>query len=184
MEGKKQPMKEIKSSDGQHESSFYIKDALDALNQLIRAHNEGLEPVKPAKRRWRAEKRGQYYFIYSYGVISTETDIYSNVDNFHYRTGNYYQTKELAEAALERIETEAQLRELSEQAWGDVEIDWESSDRQLKWVASATVVGLSYYATSTTKTANQIYFPSEESLKAAVTTIGKDKVIRYIKGGV
>lgn len=52
---------------------------------------------------WRAERNGGYYYINDYGIIYFITDDYASEDNERYALGNYFQTREQAEKALERV---------------------------------------------------------------------------------
>ena len=52
------------------------------------------------KKRWRAEEDNEYYFIDSKFGIRSYNDNYAISDNNRYMNGNYFRTKEEAEAYL------------------------------------------------------------------------------------
>lgn len=71
----------------------------EMLEELIKNINE--KYGKP--KRWRAERNRGYYYIDDDGGICYTTDDYVLVDNDRYALGNYFQTREQAEKALERV---------------------------------------------------------------------------------
>lgn len=48
--------------------------------------------------RWRAEKSGLFYAIRETGGVVQFMDDHSNIDDSYYETGNYFRTREEAEA--------------------------------------------------------------------------------------
>lgn len=76
--------------------SDYVKKSMEKGIKII---NE--KYGKP--KRWRAERNGGYYCINDYGIIYYTTDDYVSEDNDRYALGNYFQTREQAEKALERV---------------------------------------------------------------------------------
>ncbi len=63
------------------------------------AEEKKLEPLP----RWRAEKYGDYYSIYSNGCVIIEKEEYCEFDTIRYNLGNYFKTKEAAERVAEQI---------------------------------------------------------------------------------
>jgi hypothetical protein len=74
------------------------------LNQIIQALGTPVPEPKKEYKRWRAEKNEKYYVaLPSYGGKTIGyTDINDSVDNLIYNSGNYHQTPELAEKALDK----------------------------------------------------------------------------------
>lgn len=83
-----------------------IADILEALLDEPKAVDV-TPPVRPTK--WRAERGGAYFCISSYGIVEGDNDLYQEEDCYRYQTGNYYQTKEEAEQALEVIKAKGRL---------------------------------------------------------------------------
>lgn len=54
-------------------------------------------------KRWRAEKRGEYYFVCSATDVVLEPDLYIAHDNDRWEAGNYFRTKEEAKAMAEKF---------------------------------------------------------------------------------
>lgn len=97
--------------DFQDDKLFILGDNKCADNRVFLVTNEQSEEIrkkvdainKKYKKRWRAENGEEYYFITSTGHATSDTDEYSTTDNDRYRVGNYFETKEQAEEALEKI---------------------------------------------------------------------------------
>jgi len=69
------------------------------LEGLVRCVNE--KYGKP--KRWRAEYEEIYFYINSLGEIYEKIETHDMKDNKHYECGNYFQTHEQAEKALEKV---------------------------------------------------------------------------------
>lgn len=57
--------------------------------------------LKP--KRWRAGYGNKYWFVDSTLSVSQLIDTYVLGDDMRYRTGNYFKSKDLAEAALNKV---------------------------------------------------------------------------------
>ena len=54
-------------------------------------------------KRWRAEKGGDYYYFDSHLEMRQTNDIRTAIDNQFYDAGNYFQTKEQCQQAIDKI---------------------------------------------------------------------------------
>lgn len=81
------------------ENTLITSETKHVFEIMIKAINK--KYGKP--KRWRAERNGGYYCIDDYGIIYYTTDDYVSEDNDRYALGNYFQTREQAEKALERV---------------------------------------------------------------------------------
>lgn len=57
----------------------------------------------PKPNRWRAEMGKLYYFIDATFCANREEDIYTPMDNYRHNIGNYFRTKEEAQAMADRF---------------------------------------------------------------------------------
>jgi len=73
----------------------------DQVRQLIKDHPELLE--KKGGKPWRAEKGKKYYYVSSNGNIDYGYES-GDVHDYYYITGNYFKTREEAEAYKARQE--------------------------------------------------------------------------------
>lgn len=56
-----------------------------------------------SKKRWRAEECCRYYFFSNLLEVKSDNDVYAGFDNVRYDVGNYFKTKEDAEAKVNEI---------------------------------------------------------------------------------
>lgn len=63
-----------------------------------------IEEPKQSFKRWRAEYQVDYYYVSSGGVIIIGYDSGKGADNYHYLTGNYFQTEQEAQTYKARQE--------------------------------------------------------------------------------
>lgn len=68
------------------------------------------------KKRWRAEKGGQYFYIDTFGEISSDTEYDLSEDSESYEFGNYFRTIAEAEKYRDRIK-EILLNRETEEEW-------------------------------------------------------------------
>ena len=61
-----------------------------------------IEEVKDECKRWRAKYNDKYYTIKSGGCVDYFYEISEYIDDCNYLTGNYFQTRELAQQKLDR----------------------------------------------------------------------------------
>lgn len=152
-----------------------IKATIDKQQLEIEVDEKVLEKagyVKQKKeyKRWRA-KKGQSYGYFIDGRVFVAWEYGDEFDNARYVEGNYYQTKELAQKALDRqlaiVRVNDRIMELNEGREGLAYIDYNISTREFnKW----TFVGgfkkaqhLSLIANETV--ADQIISECEDDLK-------------------
>lgn len=91
----------IKGMDSLHDDDYFfcIDEEKTIIEQKVKAINEKYGKQK----RWRAEYAKCYFYIRSFGEIYVEVETRDMKDNKHYECGNYFQTHEQAEKALEKI---------------------------------------------------------------------------------
>lgn len=80
-----------------------IKELKERLAELERIHVSGSDRVGTGNIYW---------YIDNSGDTCSCADDYDDVDDFLYKTGNYFKTEEEAEARLKIINTEIKLRAL------------------------------------------------------------------------
>lgn len=144
---------------------------------------------KISKKR---ERFKVYCCIDNDGNIVYLNDYYSNNDDgdddgtyyneFHYRFGNYFQTKEEAEFAKQKQLVYQELKKYAlEHNTG--EIDWENY-LQIKYFIYCNTKSndLCIMDVSEMKIAGQVYFTSEKIAENAIKAIGEDNIEKYLFG--
>lgn len=82
-----------------YENMLITSEAKHVLELIEKGINE--KYGKP--KRWRAGYAKGYFYIRSFGEIYVEVETHDMKDNKHYECGNYFQTHEQAEKALEKV---------------------------------------------------------------------------------
>lgn len=57
----------------------------------------------PQPKRWRAEEEAFYYFVDATFSATCEREMYSQIDDYRYKSGNYFQTKEEAQDMADKF---------------------------------------------------------------------------------
>lgn len=99
-----------------HDDSVFLVRKVDAevIKQKVKAINEKYGN----RKRWRAEKYKEYYFIMTNGKVSIDGDVYTGTDSDRYTIGNYFKTYEQAEEACRRVKEV--LKEYQEEILNEV----------------------------------------------------------------
>lgn len=119
------PLKVGKDNFAIEKGLVYVPNYNPTLTFLFNNHrDEYFEEVKENKR-WRADEGGVYWIIKQWGDIGYNEDIRDGIDIWNYECGNYYRTKEIAEAYLERQKFLNEFRTFVEEENGD----WKYSDK-------------------------------------------------------
>lgn len=130
---------------------------------------------------WKPDYRRKYFYINECGGIMNSKWYDDSIDADRYEIGNYFQTKEAADFALEKLKVEAELRRFAEEN-NEYEIDWENRN-QNKWFIYYDCVmkniGIVYYTILRT---HCVYFSSKEITKQAIDYIGEERLRKYYLG--
>lgn len=162
------------------------------LDNLTNEERETLLKLveKGNKANKKRERLKMYCCIGNDGGIVYQNDHYfNNNDNddiqyneFHYRFGNYFKTKEEAEFAMKKQFIYQQLKDYAlEHNTG--EIDWTNSYLNKFCIAyDYQNNNLFIDIMRTIKYPNTVYFTSEEIAIAAVKEVGEDNIKKYLFG--
>lgn len=86
--------------DGSSEEVIYYVDN-NEIKTINKRHSILLDLVKLP--RWRAEYDEKYYFVSERGEACCSSDIREALDNGRFNLGNYFKTREEAEAVAKKI---------------------------------------------------------------------------------
>ncbi len=122
----------------------------------------------------------KYYYIDDEGYImdsqwDTIDGTPTEVDISRRNIGNVFKTLEEAKFACERLKVCNKLKSLS-----DDDQEWNADNEHYQIVYDAIDNTFSAQALYYIKAANEYWFKSEESALAAISTIGEDKLKKYI----
>lgn len=93
-------------------------------NEAFLLENGFIEEVKENKR-WRAERDETYFLVNDYGDIMDTHDWEDGVDEDRYLTGNYFKTREEAQAYKEKLIATQKLTDIINEKNGSWVADWE-----------------------------------------------------------
>lgn len=91
---------EIKYKNNYDEPYFIKNEYVEDLKSIINLVNERYGIPK----RWRAEQKKGYFYIYSNGLVDETMESYKTMDNQRYELGNYFRTEEEAQKVLDSKE--------------------------------------------------------------------------------
>ena len=162
------------------------------LDNLTNEERETL--LKLVEKGNKANKKRERFEMYCCigndgGIVYQNDHYFNNNDNddiqyneFHYRFGNYFKTKEEAEFARKKRLIYQQLKDYA-LGHNTEEIDWNNLS-QFKWHIKYdnNCEIIRYCWTRVLNCMNQIYFTSEEIARAAVKEVGEDNIKKYLFG--
>lgn len=139
----------------------------------IKALKERIAQLEKLAREF-PQDGDEYWFIDDEGSVGST--LYDNhyIDRYHQTIGNFFQTKEEAEFAAEKLKVEAELREFSKPFVDDNDNYFIKINSYYKYL---TVDSDDSYQTQGT-----IYFESMEIANEAIDAIGVDRIKKYIFG--
>jgi len=151
-----------------------VKRELEELQKII---------DRPESKRFKPELNEIYSFVNSLGEVMFDMFKDDITDTFRYNQRNMFKTKKQAEEELKRLTILAQYKDLVEESWGDVKIDWTDAN-QFKMSPSYNYNCNKMYTYKSyickIKRHNSEYFRTENDLIKAIEIIGKDDFKKYI----
>lgn len=136
---------------------------------------------KPKNKAWKPKDDEEYYYFLAGGVYvySWNNDFF---DKGNYSTGNCFKTEKEAENAGERLKIRAELQRYADEH-NDKPIDWENRNTA-KWYIRFNYDDeiVEWSRVRTVRDTFQIYFSSEEVAKAAVQSVGEERIKKYLFG--
>ena len=133
-------------------------------------------------RRWRAKKGEGYYCVDSDGEVINFWDDRDSVDDYRYRTRNYFKTIREAQEYAEVIDTYYDLMDLADELNNGEKIDWNNLN-QSKYYIYFDYDGeeLTQDISWCYKEFGQIYCLDINFKRKAIERIGKDRLIKLFK---
>ena len=132
---------------------------------------------KNKNKRLRVDKYIMYYFKNVSGNIASCADVYDNIDNYHYNSGNYYLTAEDCQKAIDVKNTEIELRNLAEELNNGEEINWnDSCQNKYSITYNYTSKNINFICTLCEKLPNLIFCLDRDFKDKAIERIGEDKL--------
>ena len=100
-----------------------MSSKLDELKKKYKELGKEIEKLEKNKR-CRVENECDYFLVNDHGQIKLDTECYDEVDDYRYKTRNYFKTEEEAQAYLDNLNTYYELMDLAEKLNNGEKIDW------------------------------------------------------------
>lgn len=122
----------IKSIDKPSGYSVYGTVIITDTGIGIDAIKNWLKELPEEKKRWRADRNETYYYIESFGDVNGDEEEGARIDTDRYNIGNYFKTREEAQAVADYLKALATVRDDAK----GFKPDWSKSDEQSRWIVA------------------------------------------------
>ena len=133
--------------------------------------------------RWKPETNKEFYIVDNDGTISYRCAINSYILSKFFNSYNCFQTREQAEQEAEKILIRRQLESIARRLNKGEYIDWEIAGQKKYYLFYCTlrssIAMTSRYAD---KVQGTIYCLDEKFGAVAIKEIGKERLIKYLRG--
>lgn len=171
----------LDSNDVLRRYSLYNNECLGAesTKDLIRCISSIDWEVIEETEQWKPKENDIYWHITGSGKITRKYNKFSSADKDKIEFKNYFETKEQAEHAVEKLKVIKELENLAAEYSKD--IDWKNINQQ-KWTIAYNyfekrVMIDSFYNYKCLPF--DVYFPSFDSAYKAMQTIGPKRLTKY-----
>ncbi len=156
-----------------------LLDRISELEQQLSVLRAEAEKEEKENKRWRAEKRGTYWFVDGDGIPKWWHEYSRDIDGFYYDTHNYFQTQEEARKYASVLKTERQLKKFADEH--NDKIDWNDNNSVKYYLGyHYDVYSTGVDACWTIREPRAIYFSSKKIAEQAIDEIGTDKIKEYL----
>ena len=150
-----------------------LKEEIEKLGTQIKE----LEEQEKKCKRWRASRKGKYWYITPSAIVNYTMEINDDQDNRSYETGNYFRTEEEAKKVVEKIKIYTRLKDLALRlnegrtiCWNDLKQSKYSITRDVEF---NELVGVSMYCY---QDIGQIYCLDSNFFDIAKREIGEENL--------
>lgn len=158
---------------------------IEELENKIKELQEELEKLKKKEKKSKKCRVGigeYYYYIDANNLVTATYESYTKGDNTKYNIHNYFKTKGEAQAVADNIKTHIELMELAEEL-NTEPIDWkDNTQHKFKLVYDNEDKIFGIYDDEFFQEANTVYCTNEDFKDEAIKRIGKERLIKYLKG--
>ena len=148
------------------------EDEREQLIKLVEKANK-----KENSKVWKPEKGDWYWYI---GKTTISHLVFNNdrMDNFLYSIGNCFKTEKEAEFAVEKRKVIVELKRFAKEN-NEFEFYWCSYSHNKYFICYAgNTDSIEIYSRSINKS-DDVYFSSKEIARAAIETIGEERLKKY-----
>ena len=155
-----------------------LQEEINELNKRIDAQNKYVKSLMDKLEGVVEGEFPQYSNVYWF--INDECEAYCTVyenhsiDRHRQSIGNFFQTKEQAEFAVEKLKVEAELRKFSR--------PFKYGENCTEFYYDHEFGGVMFCTLTASQTQGAIYFESKEVAQQAISTVGEERIKKYIFG--
>ena len=156
-----------------------LQEEINELNKRIDAQNKYVKSLMDKLEGVVEGEFPQYSNVYWF--INDECEAYCTVyenhsiDRHRQSIGNFFQTKEQAEFAVEKLKVEAELRKYSRPFKHGAKNHTINYNHETEMVVNVN-------ATATYQETGSFYFDSYEEVVEAIESVGEERIKKYIFG--
>ena len=131
--------------------------------------------------RWKPERDEVYWYISIDGSVEQHINVNHWVDKCHFKTLNYFQTREQAEAEAEKILVRHQLEDIARRLNKGEKVKWNGDMRNYSINFDHTTGKLTQDYNLFCQRAD-VYCLDENFLQVAIQEIGEERLKKYLRG--
>ena len=161
-----------------------IKEIEKQLEELKEQLKEESTKEDINYERKRLEKYEHYWYLDEFGEVEETYESYCKEDDFNYKIGNYFETKEKAENYKERLLIEQELKDIAMELNEDKKMFWSNNNLLSKYYLrynfddDRIITDCSYGS----KIQGTIYCLDNNFEDVAIERIGEKRITKYLKG--
>ena len=161
-----------------------LEERIKEIEKQLEELKEQLTEENNKYKRKRLDYGDYYWFLNNLGEAVMAFDDYNEYeDNFKYLIGNYFKTEEQAENYKQKLLIEQELKDIAMELNKGEEIDWDNTNQDKYYIEySFYGDGILYSFHSYTKIQGTIYCLDINFKHVAIERIGKERLIKYLKG--
>lgn len=171
----------LDNDDVLHRYSLYNNEYLgtESTEDLIRCLSSTDWKVVEETKQWIPKENDIYWYITENGKITRECNKFSSADKYKIEFKNYFEAKEQAEHAMEKLKVIKELENLAAEYSKD--IDWKNTSQEKYTIAynyfekRVMIDSFSNYK----YLPFNVYFPSFDSAYKAMQIIGPRRLTKY-----
>lgn len=148
--------------------------------QLIKLLGKASGELNKKIRAWKPEHKESYYYIDSLNRVCKDSWDNAVVDESRLNTGNAFMTKEEANVALEKKKVKAELERYALEHNDPEKEAWNGKNRHYALLFDHETKDFICSKLSNHQEELATYFTSEKIAREAITTIGRERIAKYL----
>lgn len=132
--------------------------------------------------RWKPKTNERYWYIAIEGSVEQQINVNHWVDQCHFKTLNYFQTREQAEAEAEKILARRMLENIARRLNKGEKIDWNNGMQSKYYLYLNNDGVIDSEDEFDCKTQGTVYCLDSDFYDVAIQEIGEELLKKYLRG--